>query len=179
MENAGWIALLIVGIILAIVIGLYNFSGGGENAVNEKDIYRFSRDEEDDVNKKDINKKDINKKDTNNIRLRYEDYTQAEARYIRIALQNGCEFDRLYSLQQAGYGPKYIVMYVKLWELRYYVATKSWYKLKMNFDYDQSILEEQIFECVWSWCVSKGYLVAQYRTPSNGGTSMLMYENKL
>lgn len=169
MENAGWIALIIVGIILAIVIGLYRFSGGEENAVNEKDIYRFSGGEEDDVNKKDANK----------IRLHYEDYTSAEAQYVKNALQKGCKFDRLYSLQQAGYEPKYIVMYVKLWELRGNTATKSWYKLKMNFDYDQFIFEEQIFECVWSWCVSKGYLVAQYCTPLKGGASQLMYENKL
>lgn len=163
MENAGWIAIIIVGIILAIVIGLYRFSGGEENAVNEKDI----------------NKKDINKKDTNNIRLRYEDYTQAEAQYVKNALQEGCKFDRLYSLQEAGYEPKYIVMYVKLWELRYCVANKSWYKLKMNFDYDQRSVEEQIFERVWNWCVSKGYLVEQYCVPSKGGASQLMYENKL
>ena len=169
MENAGWMALAIVGIILAIVIGLYKFSGGGEDYVNKKDIYRFSGDEEDDVNKKDINE----------IRLHYEYYTSAEAQYVKNALQNGCEFNRLYSLQEAGYNPKYIVMYVKLWELRYHVANKSWYELKMNFDYDQRTLEEQIFECVWNWCISKGYLVARYCTPSEGGASMLMYENKL
>ena len=34
MENAGWMAMIIVGAILAIVIGLYRFSGGGEDDAN-------------------------------------------------------------------------------------------------------------------------------------------------
>ena len=149
MENAGWMALIIVGIILAIVLGLWKFSGGGED-------------------------------DANKIRLHYENYTPVEAQYVKNALQEGCKFDRLYSLQQAGYKPYHVVMYVKLWELRGNTATKAWFQSKMNFDYDQDIFEKQIFNQLWTWCVSKGYLVAQYCTPLNkGGASMLMYENKL
>ena len=145
MENAGWMALLIVGIVLAIVIGLYRFSGSGED-------------------------------DANKIRIHYEDYTPAEAQYVKNALQEGCKFDRLYSLQQAGYEPKYIVMYVKLWELRGTLATKAWFQLKMNLTEEQN---ECAFNRLWDWCISKGYLVAQYCVPRNGGASMLMYENKL
>lgn len=171
MENAGWMALIIVGIILAIVIGLWKFSGGEED-------------------------------DTNKIRIHYEDYTSAEAQYVKDALQNGCKFDRLYSLQQAGYKSYHVVMYVKLWELRGNTATKSWFQSKMNLTNGQNVSyglgnynngfasmwttsgyqpssEERAFNQLWDWCISKGYLVAKYCSPSNGGASMLMYENKL
>ena len=171
MENAGWMALIIVGIILAIVIGLYRFSGDGGDDVNE-------------------------------IRIRYEDYTSPEAQYVKDALQKGCKFDRLYSLQQAGYRSYHVVMYVKLWELRGNTATKDWFQSKMNLakgrnvsyglgNYNngfvstwttagyQSSEEERIFNQVWNWCISKGYLAAKYCSPSDGGASMLMFENKL
>lgn len=163
MENAGWIAIIIVEIILAAVMC----------------VEKFSKDRENNTNKKDIN--DTSKKDINEIRLCYEDYTQAEARYVQIALQNGCKFNRLYSLQQAGYGPKHIVMYVRLRELYGYIATEERYRAKMNFssDRDQRCAEEQVFKDVWNWCISRGYLVAEYCVPSNGGVSRLMYENKL
>ena len=171
MENAGWMALIIVGIILAIVLGLYRFSGGGED-------------------------------DANKIRIHYEDYTPAEAQYVKNALQKGCKFDRLYSLQQAEYNSRHVVMYVKLWELRGNTATKAWFQSKMNLTKGQDVSyglgnynngfasmwttsgyqpsdEERTFNRLWNWCVSKGYLVAQYCSPSNGDASMLMYENKL
>ena len=171
MEIAGWMALIIVGIILAIVLGLWKFSGG----------------EEADVNK---------------IRIRYENQTPAEAQYVKDALQNGCKFDRLYSLQQAGYKSYHVVMYVKLWELRGNTATKSWFQSKMNLTNGQNVSyglgnynngfasmwttsgyqpsnEERAFNQLWDWCISKGYLVAKYCSPSDGSASMLMYENKL
>ena len=171
MENAGWMAMIIVGAILAIVMGLYRFSGGGED-------------------------------DANKVRIRYEDYTPAEAQYVKDALQKGCKFDRLYSLQQAGYKPYHVVMYVKLWELRGNTATKSWYLSKMNMAEGQNVsyglgnynngfasmwttsgyqpsAEERTFNRLWDWCVREGYLVPKYCTPSNGGSSMLMYENRL
>ena len=172
MENAGWIAMIIVGIILAIVIGLYKFSGGGED-------------------------------DANKIRIHYEDYTPAEAQYVKNALQEGCKFDRLYSLEQTvGYTSHHVVMYVKLWELRGNTATKAWFQSKMNLTKGQDVSyglgnynngfasmwttsgyqqsnEERTFNHLWDWCVSKGYLVAKYAVPRDGGASMLMYENKL
>ena len=174
MEYACLMALIIVGIILAIVISLWKFSGGGE----------------DDANK-------------SKIRIHYEDYTPAEAQYVKNALQNGCEFDRLYSLEQTvGYTSHHVVMYVKLWELRGNTATKGWYLSKMNLTKGQNVSyglgnynngfasmwqtsayqqsgEERAFNRLWDWCVRKGYLVPKYCTPSDGGASMLMYENNL
>lgn len=174
MENAGWMAIIIVGTILAIVISLYRFSGGSGGGED----------------------------DANEVRIRYEDYTPAEAQYVKDALQKGCKFDRLYSLQQAGYKPHHVVMYVKLWELRGNTATKSWYLSKMNLAEGQNVSygsgnynngfasmwttsgyqpsdEERAFNRLWNWCVQKGYLVAQYCSPSGGGASMLMYKNNL